>query len=654
MITTKRILILLGIVIWPCLLLAQPDHLTYFKALEQETVGWYGVMQRSQVDSSYSIFLRGNDNAGDVGIWGEEILEENDFEQVVWHLNYNQDLELENYVTEEIPGFLYSHTPLYRIGKRLNGEIVYSTDGWYNNWSQGIQNCNPPIESNIGELSSFSNMVVYNPAAGNINAVYTSADTSAIFDNRPYPYYFPNIRSNTWNGITTNSSLQVNDGIAVYCEDYIGDLAINNDAYFPNVLSHVGYVHSVIDLNANTVESFPVISEQGNYTLESIHLAADGNSQYRIGVVRGDQTKIAPDGTLFTSEPNDSLYHWLLTKESFYGNVEWTRRLNAVNNTLDDSTAYQMFSMETGNMVLDLVENENRIFVSNMRFGRVSETDDYYYTDFFDSTTVYSDLADGIIPNPDYPLRTVFLKSSVSSLTTDGEKLASISKNIKEWWSWNSKNLFPIEDKLAWVNNYRAVEDTTIIFTRTDNQGVSSDFNIELPAGIGTFIVWLNADLEVIDHWLFQSTNRFEIGLMTMHNSDTLLIQGRNPFTMESVNVLMDPAEVWEAVTVPPASLFIALYNNGVVNGLADNFSSETEMKVYPNPATDQLQIALSQRSETTTYSMFDISGRQVQSGLLSNTSQVESISVSDLMPGIYLLKVHSGDIQGVKKVVVE
>lgn len=652
--TAKRTLALLGVMMLPSWLFAQPDHLTYVKLLNP---GWYGEMQRDRVDSSYSLFLFGPGNASDFGILGEEILEDNEFATPIWHLNYNANLELESYFTENNATFSVVLPIFYRVGKRLNGDIVYATDYGMSYGNQMYtQNTNPTIQSNIGGLNPRSNMVVYNPIADEINAIYTSSTFNASYSD-PYTYYRTNIQwHNTYRGFSYQKSIQINDSIAVFCEDYTGEQTINSDETFPNVEGHVGYIHSVINLNSYTVESFPVISEQGNYSLENIHVSQEGNGQYRIGVARGDQTKIAPDGTLFTSQPNDSLYHWLLTKESIYGEVEWTQRLNAMNNTFEDSTENLLLTMVTMNRPLDLVENENRIFISNTQIGEVSEMDDYIYTDFFDITTVYSDLAPGWAINGGVFsfLPTVFAKKSIFSLTTEGEKLATISKNEREHNYYRHKALYPVEDKLAWVDYYSAIADTTIHYTRTDNQGVVSSFNVELPAGIGTYIVWLNNDLEVLDHWLFNSTDRVDIGYIGMHNADTMLIQGCYWGHEQTANIIIDPSGIWEAITLPARNVFFALYNMGIVNDLGDKARPKAELKVYPNPASDQLQIALSQRNGITTYALFDVSGREVQAGQFSDASQVESISVAGLKPGIYLLKVQSGDITGVKKVVVE
>lgn len=62
------------------------------------------------------------------------------------------------------------------------------------------------------------------------------------------------------------------------------------------------------------------------------------------------------------------------------------------------------------------------------------------------------------------------------------------------------------------------------------------------------------------------------------------------------------------------------------------------KVSVYPNPATDIVNINLPANSQLKKVSLFDISGRQIEAKLLEN----KSINVSDLAKGVYILSVET------------
>lgn len=85
--------------------------------------------------------------------------------------------------------------------------------------------------------------------------------------------------------------------------------------------------------------------------------------------------------------------------------------------------------------------------------------------------------------------------------------------------------------------------------------------------------------------------------------------------------------------------------------GLVTNLkqvNSSTEIKVYPNPANDVLNINVSNRFVLDSYIIFDRHGRTVQDGSFNETKQV---FIGKLPTGIYLLQIHSktGSTQNIK-----
>jgi len=77
--------------------------------------------------------------------------------------------------------------------------------------------------------------------------------------------------------------------------------------------------------------------------------------------------------------------------------------------------------------------------------------------------------------------------------------------------------------------------------------------------------------------------------------------------------------------------------------------------KAYPNPATEQVNIAynLNGISQTATYQLFSVNGSQMATGTLTGNSGTLRLKVNNLIPGIYFLKIGAKGRTVVRKVMV-
>jgi hypothetical protein len=76
---------------------------------------------------------------------------------------------------------------------------------------------------------------------------------------------------------------------------------------------------------------------------------------------------------------------------------------------------------------------------------------------------------------------------------------------------------------------------------------------------------------------------------------------------------------------------------------------------VYPNPVKDVLNVTLKKVSKSVTASVFNLAGQKLKTVNQTNVGQV-SLSVSDLIPGVYFIKVDgdSGKELGTEKFIKE
>lgn len=78
-------------------------------------------------------------------------------------------------------------------------------------------------------------------------------------------------------------------------------------------------------------------------------------------------------------------------------------------------------------------------------------------------------------------------------------------------------------------------------------------------------------------------------------------------------------------------------------------------VKLYPNPAKDMLHIeTLNSSSDIVNFTIYNINGQAISTYINRNTSETQSISISNLASGMYFLKVSGSDFSKVKSFIVE
>ena len=72
------------------------------------------------------------------------------------------------------------------------------------------------------------------------------------------------------------------------------------------------------------------------------------------------------------------------------------------------------------------------------------------------------------------------------------------------------------------------------------------------------------------------------------------------------------------------------------------NFSSNTEIKIYPNPATDFITITLKENllNKNSSINIISVDGKILAQQTIKSNSQVATIDVGKLPSGTYILKI--------------
>jgi uncharacterized repeat protein (TIGR01451 family) len=71
----------------------------------------------------------------------------------------------------------------------------------------------------------------------------------------------------------------------------------------------------------------------------------------------------------------------------------------------------------------------------------------------------------------------------------------------------------------------------------------------------------------------------------------------------------------------------------------AEQPSITRTIEVFPNPARDQIQVQLPKRGGDATYNLYDMQGRSVLQGVSATSQGIETIQVSQLQSGMYILQ---------------
>ena len=86
----------------------------------------------------------------------------------------------------------------------------------------------------------------------------------------------------------------------------------------------------------------------------------------------------------------------------------------------------------------------------------------------------------------------------------------------------------------------------------------------------------------------------------------------------------------------------------------AINNSSINEVKLFPNPAKEIVNLELFGNSNAVTVNFFDILGKLVQSSIINNPSAVAELSISNLKSGKYLVRIISNNTSITKTLVIQ
>ena len=101
---------------------------------------------------------------------------------------------------------------------------------------------------------------------------------------------------------------------------------------------------------------------------------------------------------------------------------------------------------------------------------------------------------------------------------------------------------------------------------------------------------------------------------------------------------------IWFDVNNPNDSTWVDVTYNVIGTASVNEIEKVTKLSIYPNPASDFLNINLNSNEINKAIEIMDITGRKVYSKSITRDSELLRVNTSGLTPGIYFVSVLAND----------
>lgn len=590
----------------------------------------------------------------DFGIWNNTPVNTSsngiDFSQVI--VVYDSNFQLQNVILYEYPGNLTA-LPISMEQTFLNFDKTAQSNTTEFVSVPDVTDFPAPI---FGQSFLIKFDAISETNTGSLNFSSPTTDISLI---EPYNGYFNAVYNQRPPTVYNKLATVIGDTIIVAYYNLLQDQLLNDTEEFSSWGGQQNVVRVQINTETNDIVSHQIGSNTGNVATFFVESANDGAGLFRVGLVRGNDTPVSLSDAEVEMTSNDSLYHVFITRETTSGQTEWLTNLYAYNNTSGDTLGNNNNQLLVNNDFYSIIDKAESIYVSSRFKASSYHHDTLLYRNFNGQQSFLSQSIPHLGVGANF-FKITHSESRVYKLDANGNvngklscinTLASYEFNINASGIQQPNYLFEVGDKLAWVHAYYAVNDTVGQFTFTDSGGNEQQTYIEFPAGQGSIILWLDVDLNILDHWLIPFQNPgiggININSIMPYHGDTLLIHGNiNPSTISDLN----PFDDTEIITTNEWSSFFAFYTAPEILSTNKTHKEPIDFQIYPNPVSNDLYV-VGNNLEHANYTIYDLSGRTLIKG---NLYQNKTINVLELHRGMYILRLETQNGGGTTKFVVE
>ncbi len=518
----------------------------------------------------------------------------------------------------------------------------------------------PAVENYPSPTYGQNIFMKYNPITETLKGLLNVSSTEVEPGQEPEPFSGYNSAANPYYSMKKESyrnTTMINDSAMIAYVVLSGEQSVNNTEVFTNYGGQFNLLRIKMNLNSGQVNSQQIGSPSGSQHVLHVSFSPASSAVYRMGIVRGINTPVSTSGEEVEMAPNDSLYHVYLTKEAPTGQTQWLTELYAYNNLYPDTVPPSLWinKLAVQNHTISVIERNEFLYVNATFVSEAHLNDSILYRDFRGQDYLLANYL------PWHELMSEerqipFSESRIYRVAQNGNVLGKLStKNIAGSYDNASYDqnatLIEIEDRMAWLQAYRAVTDTTVVYTYLSQNGSVQNTPVDLPAGKGIYVLWLTDDLHITDRWVipFESdlTNGMRINSIVPYHGDTLIIQG-----VLNVNTVtdLDPFGESEPIVASEVSSFFAFYSAPEIFTNIGHGPIPTSIKIYPNPASEYIRLN-GLAGGSAKYQIIDLAGRPLMQGWVE---EGETIGVENLPPGLYIFRAETQTNAAVKRFLIE
>lgn len=531
-------------------------------------------------------------------------------------------------------------------------------------------NTHPPLSNSSGSTGAYY-LLDFDTSEGTVNIPFNCQcpdyQGEFIHLHMPYNNFRRHIGLLDANALSAADRMaQLNDGSVVTVVNIYYSSTVNNlDEYILEPGDLWGSVWVKIDPTTGLHIPSPLFSDDGIALTFTVHGAEDGEHIFRTGALRGENITLSPDGTMWSSPTDqDSLFHFYMVKENGQGENLWTAPLFSYENTELTESSNFTFTMSG---VAQVVELNDDIYVS-LAYGFNNDlTDSLYFNDYFTDEGL-NGAPEGYSPIAEEMGFVSKHRKELIRINENGEKISKLMLPFRdpdrmEYYNRSRRHqpnvLYKINDKLAWPHVYSSVGDTTLHFIQATPDGSLDSTGVDLPAGMGAFVLWLDNELNIVEHTNFPFDNSYgnTIGGLNIHTiqavgNDSLLISGG---IVLSTTTSLDPSGIADEITYDAAQSFVALYS--VPDFLVSEKGHRKEnfhLSVFPNPASTSITLK-AEFDTPVNYSIIDMMGRAIKKDKIPASQTFTEIDLAGYAKGIYFVVVsHENEKIATAKIVVQ
>lgn len=557
-----------------------------------------------------------------------------------------------------------------RTLKKTNSQYLMYHGG-YNNTGFAPISSNPELTGNFPETIGVNFLLEYDADENTLhmpfNCICRNHQAESAIPYRPYNAFPSHIGLYSNNNSSNSAMAWMNDGTVITVLNMFDQITINlEDEYSIGDGYNWGDVWVKIDPTSGLYIATPMLSENGTALTHSVQGSPDGAHLYRTAVLRGQNLQISPDGTQWaSSSTEDSLFYAYMVKENAQGDHIWSVPLFSYENAFDtETTAFNLHQFQVDHLV---EVNSNHYVELYYRLSMGNEHDSLYFNDYMGDENMYY-CPESFEPEPGSNQYVAKSAREVIHFDENGQRISKLVFPLRSpdpWnfyhagWFFQEPKLFKVNDKLGWPHTYAAIGDTTLYFIRQYPNGMMDSTGVNLPAGRGTFVLWLDESLNIVDYTNFAfstGSNNMVQGVSIWNikalNNDTLMIDGR---IGNNTTTRLDPEGLADEVTYSPATSYVALYS------LPDFLVSEKirpdsnqRIHLFPNPANDRITLQ-HQFHRQVSYYIFDMAGREIKNGIIPANQNQTQISIDGFDKGMYFVVVKDGSLSfATSKLVVQ